>query len=559
MIGNVFRFIDRRLWLRVLFPLSIIVLIVVGISTWYNVTSQSKSSEMLLKNQNTITSKVVEGGMFDALAVGDNDVVRAQFKRLNETLKDLKVFVYDFNGVVSFSTDIDTVGKNVDTFMDDISKSDLTAMLTSGRSSDNAFSVSLDQTSFLLKNTPILNDARCFHCHGEKRKVLGGISVFSSESEVKQAIVKNRTNSILIGVGGLAMIVLFIWFFFNFMVNKKINLVLDAMSYLRNRDFSHSYDVEEGDEVNHILARINLVTQNLRETIGEIVDNSGTINDSAGNLSQISENLNSASTDLSEKAITVSAAAEEMSANNNSVASSMEQSTETLNDIAGTISELSATVSNISENVHSSKEITTQVVEGFDTISGVVEELGQRANDVDEITNDISSIAEQVSMLALNAKIESARAGDAGKGFAVVAAEISDLANQTNESTALADEKLNWIKEKTRAVAEQVAGLTSIINESDQAITSISSAVAQQDATTKEISKHVNDISSEIADMNTNVTDGASVASEIAKEITIVENGSRQVQENSYSLNDNAAALLSMAEKFTALVNKFKI
>jgi len=69
----------------------------------------------------------------------------------------------------------------------------------------------------------------------------------------------------------------------------------------------------------------------------------------------------------------------------------------------------------------------------------------------------------------------------------------------------------------------------------------------------------VNDISSEIADMNTNVTDGASVASEIAKEITIVENGSRQVQENSYSLNDNAAALLSMAEKFTALVNKFKI
>ncbi|MCK5347786.1 MAG: hypothetical protein KAJ25_00265, partial [Desulfobacula sp.] len=497
--------------------------------------------------------------MFDALAIGDNDTVRTQFKRLNEQIKDLKVFVYDFNGLVSFSTDINSVGKKIDNFLNDDSKKDISAMLGSGQASDRSFHVSFDGTPFLLENDPILNEQRCFHCHGEKRKVLGGISVFSSEMAVKQAVANGRTISIIIGLAGLGVIILFIWFFFHFLVNKKIHMVLDATSNMRQKDFTHTYDVKEGDEINHILARINIVTQNLRETIKQVVENSDTISESASDLSLISENLSTSSTDASQKATTVSAAAEEMSINNQSIATSMEQSTDTLNAIASAIEEMSATVSEIAQNVGSSKEITQQVVEGFKVISQVVAELGERANDVDIVTDEIRSIAEQVSMLALNAKIEAARAGEAGKGFAVVAQEITELASETNESTLQADEKLRWIKEKSKEVTQKVEGLTAIVKESDEAISSISAAVEEQNVTTREIAKNINDVSAEISDVNNNVNEGASVAAQIAKEITIVENGSKQVQESSNKLNDNAMALSTMAENFMELMKKFKV
>ncbi len=556
---SLYLFLNSRLWLRVIIPVSVIVIAVVMVSLWYNIRFQEASGESQLRNQNQMLAKAVEGGMFDALAIGDNDTVRSQFKRLNERVKDLKVYVYDFNGIVSFSTEIDTVGENVEQVLDPSSKEDLTRMLESGTASDQSFHIKMDTIPFLLENRPILNEQRCFHCHGQKRNVLGGITVVSSEQDVRKAIEHGKLVSIVIGLVGLGIIILIVWIIFHFLVNRKIDMVLDATSNMRNKDFTHTYEVGQGDEVNHILTRINMVTEDLRGTIKQVVDNSGTIFESSSDLSQISESLSSASVDASEKATTVSAAAEEMSINNKSIATSMEQSTDSLNAIASAIEEMSATVGEIAQNVNSSKEITQNVVEGFDMITEVVNELGQRANDVDLVTDEIRAIADQVSMLALNAKVEAARAGDAGKGFAVVAQEITDLAADTNKSTVDADEKLRWIKDKSTEIAEKVSGMTVIIKESDEAMSSISAAVEEQNVTTQEIAKNINDVSSEISDVNTNVNEGAAVASEIAKEITIVEQGAKDVQDNSQRLNDNATSLSSMAEKFMELMRQFKV
>jgi len=559
MFKKMLKMINRRLWLRVIIPLSMIVIAVVLTSLWYNISFQNKLGESQLKSQNKMLAQAVEGGMFDALAIGDNDTVRTQFVRLHEKIKDLKVFVYDFNGRVSFSTETASIGKDIRDYMDESSRKDVSEMLASGKPSNRFFRVSEDGIPFLLENDPIQNEQRCFHCHGEKRKVLGGISVFSSELALKKTINEGKIVSMLIGIAGLLVIIVFIWLFFQFLVNKKIHMVLDAMSKMREKDFTHTYDIKEGDEINHILARINMVTVSLRGIIQQVTDNSDIIFDSASELSIISKDLNTASTDASEKATAVSAASEEMSISNKSIAASMEQSTDSLNTIASAIEEMTVTISEIVRNVSASKKITAQVVEGFVAISQIVKELGQRADDVDIVTDEIRSISEQVSMLALNAKIEAARAGDAGKGFAVVAQEITDLAGETNRSTIKADEKLHWIKDKSREVIQSVDGLTTTIKESDQAVSSISTAVEEQNITTREIARNINDVSAEISDVNHNVTEGASVAAGIAREITRVEDGSIKVKDSSEKLNDNARALSSMAEDLMALMKKFKV
>lgn len=559
MFDSLYKTINRRLWLRVLIPLSVIVMAVVAVNIGYNMVYQVKFGETQLESQNRMLALAVEGGMFDALSIGDNDTVRTQFKRLSEQITDLKVFVYDFHGVVSFSTDTGMVGKKMQDVVGETPSKDIAAIIESGKASLKPFHISMEDKPFLLENNPILNEERCFHCHGKNRKVLGGISIASSESSIFESTGRARWASLLIGITGLLVIILFIWLFFQLLVNKKVKMVLDATSNMRKKDFTKTYEIKEGDEINHILARINLVTQDLRQTFKQFSENSDTIFRSASDLSLISRDLNSASTEASQKATTVSASAEEMSISNQSIATSMSQATDSLNAVASAIEEMSATVSEIAKNVNSTKEITEQVAQGFDMITNVVNELGKRANDVDLVTDEIRAISEQVGMLALNAKIEAARAGAAGKGFAVVAQEITELADETNKSTLKADEKLRWIKEKSKEVTEKVAGLTAIVKESDQAITSISAAVEQQNVTTREIAKNINNVTTEISEVNTNVSQGAAVAAEIAKDITMVEDGARKVQISSGRLNDNAISLSSMAENFMELIKKFKV
>lgn len=555
---TLFSLVKRKLWIKVLIPISLSVLLVMGASLWVSIVSQNKLGDEQLTTQNNTLARAIEGGMFDALTIGDNDTVRTQFKRLNEKLKDLKVYVYDFNKVISFSTDINSVGKPMDEYTSQEALADLGTMLKTGKSSNASIHMQIDSQTFVIKNDPILNEQKCYHCHG-KRDILGGISVLSSKEKMIAGIEKGRNVSIMITVAGLCLIVILVWMVFQVMVNKKVSLVVDATSRLREKDFTHEYPNKEGDEINHILNRINLVTQELRGTITEIIEGSKSLDASSHKMSDIALTLDDSSSQASEKASNVSAAAEEMSANNNAIAAAMEDATESLNAIAAAVDEMTATVGEIAKNSADSKTVIDKVVTSFDQIMKAVEELGVRADDVDEVTDEIRSISEQVSLLALNAKIEAARAGEAGKGFAVVAQEITDLASDTNRSTLEADEKLVRIKTTVKELMEKVSGLAGNVKDSDDAISGIAASVEEQNATTQEIAKSINDVSNKISDVNESVTQGAEVATEIAKDIVSVEDMSTKVQDESHSLNTSAGDLAAMAEKFTNMMKQFKI
>ena len=160
MLDSVFNAINRRLWLRILLPLSVIVVVVVAANIGYNMVYQVKSGEAQLHSQNRMLALAVKGGMIDALSIGDNDTVRLQFKRLGEEILDLRVFVYDFQGLVSFSTDGRTLGKKIQDIIGEVSSKDIAAMMESGKASEKSFGASMEGESFLLENRPILNEKK---------------------------------------------------------------------------------------------------------------------------------------------------------------------------------------------------------------------------------------------------------------------------------------------------------------------------------------------------------------------------------------------------------------
>jgi methyl-accepting chemotaxis protein len=186
-------------------------------------------------------------------------------------------------------------------------------------------------------------------------------------------------------------------------------------------------------------------------------------------------------------------------------AQSMETTAQSLQAAAQSADRQSATVSAAAEQLSASvNEISRQITES-NRIVGVsvgaakksetmVSQLVSAAQKVGEVTGIINDIASQTNLLALNATIEAARAGEAGKGFAVVASEVKSLANQTAKATEEIQQQIKDIQDSSQTTADSIREIVQIISQVNEISTSISSAVEEQSAATKDVSINIHGV-----------------------------------------------------------------
>ncbi len=555
-----FSFIEEKLWLRFMIFMAVTVGIVLSAVIWFNIVSQSKLSNAQMDSQDNMVADAVKGGMIGSLSIGNNNVIIDQFKRLHLHLSNLKAFVYDFRGKITFSTEDKDVGTDIKSVLNGTNGSadKIRVMLESGgKAVSSTFHTKFNGEEFSVVNSPILNTPKCYHCHGRSRKILGGISVCSSQKKALTAITMARNRSIAMGFAGVAAISLIIWFLFNQLVNKKITQVLGITGKMRKGDFTNEIKVKGRDELSHIIARINLVNGEFRNIFNNIIQSSSDLAESSENMDKISGFLLKGAVDTSEKSNVVAAAAEELSTNLDSIADAMNHTASNVNLVASASEEMNATVNEISKNAGSAKSVIGDAVREFSHVAEVVDELGSAADDIDAVTDEIGNISEQISLLALNAKIEAARAGEAGKGFAVVAQEISDLASATDDSTVKVDEKLNWMQSKVKETVKEIKNVSQIVDDSDDAMTAIVAAVEEQSITTREIAENIAEISQKVSVVNDNVTQGAIVAKDVAGDISYINQAAAEIESNSEQVNETSSALAKMAEKLQNMMSRF--
>jgi methyl-accepting chemotaxis protein len=204
------------------------------------------------------------------------------------------------------------------------------------------------------------------------------------------------------------------------------------------------------------------------------------------------------------------------------------------------------------EVIHKAAAEMSQIAETVRLTAQAIEELGQHSNQISSIVQVIKDVADQTNLLALNAAIEAARAGEQGRGFAVVADEVRKLAERTTKATEEITQMIGTIQHSAQAAVstmssavDQVSGGVALAKQAGSAITQIKDGAEQVVAV-------VNDISSALTEQSSASND---IAAQVEKVAQMTEENSAAAAETSSAANN----LQELASHMRATVSRFKI
>jgi methyl-accepting chemotaxis protein len=177
------------------------------------------------------------------------------------------------------------------------------------------------------------------------------------------------------------------------------------------------------------------------------------------------------------------------------VTSAATQAAANVSMVAAATEELTSSIHEITRQVDDSTQVSTKAVDQARSARQMIDALAQAAGRIGDIVALISEIAEQTNLLALNATIEAARAGEAGKGFAVVASEVKSLANQTAKATEDITAQISGMQQAVGQVVDAIGMIGETIEVISSTTNQVALAVEQQGVATQEISRNVQEAS----------------------------------------------------------------
>jgi len=376
-------------------------------------------------------------------------------------------------------------------------------------------------------------------------EIHGAFEIFTPLAPIMSAINKNLYRDFIFLVIIIILITYFIYYFNKRFVIKPLQDVSSAINRVAAGDFTIQLDIKSNDEIGAVARDLNKMVRDIKASL-DIVSNS-------------IDQLASTAAELSSNAEMIAAGAIEQAEQASTTASAVEEVNATVVEVAQNAANVAASANKAKEQVlkgHSivteTKEMMEKIAETVSHSANTVRALGESSEQIGQIIQVIDDIADQTNLLALNAAIEAARAGEHGRGFAVVADEVRKLAEKTVKAT-------KEIAEMIQNIQADTGGAVASMHEGVEQVEDGKKKAEEATVALDEIKESVETVSYEVSQI-ARATDEQSKATELMAQS--VENISKVASENSIASKESAQAveqLSRLASDLQAMINRFKL
>ncbi len=372
---------------------------------------------------------------------------------------------------------------------------------------EKVLQVITDQNPIAIENGNILRIVPVIHKEdgAEKGKAIGTLVVGFSKARAEAAVAKQ---TYAIAFGGILTLILVCTILYFIVMNmvRPIREMTNSMTSLSQGDLdTYIPALELTNEIGAMASAVQVFKDNAVQKINlekvAEADNKrrqekqanvekliNTFRDTTGGLlGDVAQNM----TSMKDAANSLSRVADDTTSQATNAEATSSEASQNVQAVAAASEELFASISEINSQVSQASEIVSSATNDAVKTNEFVSSLSETADAIGEVVSLIQDIAEQTNLLALNATIEAARAGEAGKGFAVVASEVKSLANQTGKATETISDQIKAIQVATEDSVKAIGGICNQMKSVNEFTTAIASSVEEQGAATSEINRSV--------------------------------------------------------------------
>ncbi len=350
---------------------------------------------------------------------------------------------------------------------------------------------------------------------------------------------------LMLAIGLIIVACFYVFVGFYHAIMQSINSMVISVDQISRGDLTVSIEGDSKDEMSRIRIHINSMVEKFRDLVAQVVT-------AAEQVVEVSEKTSKISAQTTDEILQQNREIEQ-------VAAAIEEMSLKIQDVAMNTSKAADETSNANTVTETGQGIVNQTI---DSISKLSEEMGQacsvikvletNSSEIDTILNVIRGIAEQTNLLALNAAIEAARAGEQGRGFAVVADEVRTLAGRTQESTL---EIQSIIERLQQGAANAVKVIEQGVSTTDDTVDKAHNAGSSLETLAETVSR----IKSTNIQVASAVEEQSSVAKEVNRSVLHIRDGCIRNQEGSSETSRTSETLFETANNLRTLMNEFKV